>query len=130
MKFKVSKAILHTKGLESQYESEVTPNEIAVYRQIFDMMDGQEGLVLQCDQGYYFAGLTDEIKSKELCYIMEQDPVMGCYINQREEFNRAYDAGEYYQDAAFCLPMKAVEIIDDVDNGYAEGVTETITPGT
>ena len=74
-------------------------------------MDGQEAVVIPSGDEYHFGGLFDEPKGKELCYLMEQDPFAGCYIDQREEFNVAYDAGEYAPDCAFCLPASAVEIV-------------------
>lgn len=108
---KVCKAILHTKGLESRYTGEITPEEIAVYQRIFAMMDGQEAIVVDAGEEYHFAGLTNETVGKELCYTMEQDPFMGCYVDQRAEFDEVYDAGDYSPDGIFCLPRSAVEII-------------------
>jgi hypothetical protein len=108
---KIQRAILHTKGLESQFDNEVTLEELSVYTQIFDAMDGQEAVVIQSSGEYHFGGLTDEAKGKELCYLMEQDPFVGCYIDDREGFDAVYDSGDYAPDCAFCLPIDAIEII-------------------
>lgn len=108
---KVHKAILHTKGLDSQFAGEVSTEEITVYKLIYDMMDGKEAIVIPCNGEYHFVGLADGKADKELSYQMEQDPFMGCYVDQREEFDRDYDAGEYSRDCIFCLPVTAVEVI-------------------
>jgi hypothetical protein len=115
MIMEIQTAMLHTKGLEHQYEGEVTPNEIAVYKKIYDAMDGEKAIVVPSDGEYHFAGLMDEANGKELCYLMEQDPFVGCYIDQREEFDMDYDAGDYSSDGIFCLPTSAVEIIKAVE---------------
>ena len=49
---------------------------------------------------------------------MEQDPMMGCYIDQREQFDLDYDSGNYCPDGVWCLEKDWVEI---VPQGAGEG---------
>ena len=117
----VCKAILHTKGLEAQYAGEVTPEELSVYKHIYDMMDGREALVSISDGEVHFLGLTDGRADKDLSWLMEQDPFVGSYVDDREDFDRDYDAGDYSRDCMFCLPRTAAEVIlEHVRQGQEE----------
>lgn len=114
-------AVLHTGGktaeqLKAEY-GDATDEETQIYKKVFDAMDGQKALVapsyISSDE-YHYMGLEDEAQHKEVAYLMEQDPMMGCYIDQREEFDRDYDSGNYVPDGIFCLKKEQVEIIREI----------------
>lgn len=118
MKIELFEAILHTGGETAEQfraeEPDVTDDEIQCYIKIFDAMDGQRAIVVPSFFGpneYNYGGLLDEAQGKEVAYLMEQDPMMGCYIDQREQFNRDYDSGEYCPVATWTLKKEQVEII-------------------
>ena len=95
MKIELFEAILHTGGqtagqLKAEF-GDVTDEEIQGYIKILEAMDGQKAIVilsLSSPGEYNYMGLLDEAQGKEVAYLMEQDPMMGCYIDQREEFPR------------------------------------------
>ncbi|HNX99598.1 MAG TPA: hypothetical protein PKN39_02350 [Oscillospiraceae bacterium] len=118
MKIKLFEAILHTGGKTAEQLREkfgdVTDEEIAGYLKVLEAMDGQRTFVapsLSSPDEYNYMGLFDEAKGKEVAYLMEQDPMMGCYIDQREQFDHDYDCGDYCPDGTWTLPKDFVEIV-------------------
>lgn len=72
-------------------------------------MNGEMAWVTGSSSGdgqYVFLGLTDAEKNKELFYMMEQDSMMGMYINDRDGFDKAWDNEEYEHDGCFYLEPK------------------------
>lgn len=55
---------------------------------------------------YLFLGLKDDEKNKELHYMMEQDSMTGCFINDQEGFNNAWDNEGYEPDICFYIEDK------------------------
>lgn len=39
---------------------------------------------------------------------------MGCFIDQREEFDRVYDSGDYCPDGTWTLKKEYVEIVGPI----------------
>jgi len=118
MKIELFEAILHTGGKTAEKLrvefGDVTEDEIQSYIKILDAMDGQKALVatsLLDPNEYAYMGLLDETQGKEVTYLMEQDPMMGCYIDQREQFDRDYDSGNYCPEGVWTLKKENVEII-------------------
>ena len=75
-------------------------------QKIAEFMNGETALVIESaanDGQYVFLGLTDAEKNKELFYMFEQDSIVGLYINDREEFDKAWDSEEYEHDGCFYL---------------------------
>ena len=128
MKLELFEAILHTGGqtaeqLRAEF-GDVTDEEIQGYINILDAMDGQKAIVAKSlfnPEEYNYMGLCDEAQGKEVAYLMEQDPFMGCYIDQREEFDRVYDSGNYCPDGCWCLKKEHVEIIRPFGQQAVEG---------
>ena len=92
----------------------MTEEEIQCYLKILSAMDGQRAIVAPSfsgAEGYDYMGLFDAAQGKEVAYLMEQDPMMGCFIDQREEFDQVYDSGDYCPDGIWTLEKEYVEII-------------------
>jgi hypothetical protein len=117
---KLVEAILHTGGkTAAQIHSEapeLSDSEIQNILKINGALDGQKALVMPSPEGdeYWFVGLVNEKLGKEVCYLMEQDPEFGCFIDQREEFDRAYDDGDYAPDFIYTLTKDRVEITHEL----------------
>ena len=80
--------------------------DYSLWQKIAEYMNGEIALVIEskaCDGEYVFLGLKDENKNKELHYMMEQDSMIGVYIDDREGFDNAWDSGEYEPDGCFFL---------------------------
>lgn len=80
-------------------------NKIARY------MDGEMAFVTDSSMEpgkYIFLGLINDKKNKEVHYLMEQDSMVGVYINDREGFDKVWDRGEYDKDGVFYLEGKYV----------------------
>lgn len=121
MKIELLEAVLHTgmataDNLRAEY-GDVTEEEIQGYLKTLVAMDGQRAIVSPSSfdaEGYDYMGLFDAAQAKEVAYLMEQDPMMGCFIDQREEFDRVYDSGDYCPDGTWTLKKEYVEIVGPI----------------
>ena len=117
---KIMEAILRTGALTDEQIRKEAPEledeEIQLILKIRAVLDGEKAVVMlnPSETEYWFCGLTDNGKCKEAVYLMEQQPMVGCYIGQREEFDRDFDNGDYSMDFHFCLKKSEVEIIKDL----------------
>lgn len=112
------KAVLHTRSLMEEIikakPSELKDADAINLEKIYSMLDGQSAIVMPSfyEAGeYILLGLWDREQDKEFHYLMEQDTEAGCYIDNRKEFERDYNSGEYSKDFSFCLDSEYVEII-------------------
>lgn len=118
MEIKLFEAILHTGGataaqLRAEFDG-ITDEEIQGYIKILAAMDGQRAIVspsFTSPDEYDYMGLLDSAQDKEVAYLMEQDPFMGCYIDQREDFDAAWDSGQYCSDGCWTLKKEYVEVV-------------------
>lgn len=118
----IHRAILHTKSMTPEKIAalggdDATPETNALYQKIYQAMDGQEAIVMpriSNSNEMTFCSLTDPVQDRELSYLMEQDPWVGCYINDREAFDREYDSGDYGRDVSFILDADLVEITETI----------------
>ena len=125
MKLELFAAILHTGGvtvdaLRAEF-GDITEKEIQGYLKILAAMDGQKAIVspsVSTPDEYNYMGLLDAAQGKEVAYLMEQDPMMGCYIDERAQFDLDYDSGNYCPDGIWCLKKDWIEIIPQ---GAGEG---------
>lgn len=77
-----------------------------LWESIARYMHGEIALVIDSVSGdgkFVFLCLKDEEKDKELCYMMEQDSMTGCFINDREGFDREWAEDEYTRDSSLYL---------------------------
>lgn len=105
---KLKTAGAFTQGLEGTID-------ISLWKDIETFMDGEIALVVKSstDNGeYVFLGLKDEEKNKELHYMIEQDNMIGVYIDDREGFNEAWDNDEYESDGCIYLKPEYVELLE------------------
>lgn len=82
-----------------------------LWKKIAEYIDGEIATVIESAVGdgkFVFLGLEDEKKNKELFYMMEQDSMMGAFIDDREEFDRTWDDGHYEPDNCFYLEPENV----------------------
>lgn len=119
--FTLVQGILHTGGLTAERLKAMWPeapeNDAQNWEKVYSMLDGQEALLVPSflEKGeFIFIGLRDHERDKEVSYLMEQDSEVGCYINQREEFDRDYNSGDYSRDVQFCLKSDQVEVIEEL----------------
>jgi len=119
MELKLFEAILHTGGktveqLRADF-GDVTDEEILGYIKVLDAMDGQRAVVnlsFASPGEYDYCGLLNPAQAKEVAYLMEQDPYMGCYIDQREDFDTDWDSKQYCGPAGiWTLKKEYVEIV-------------------
>ena len=119
----IHRVILHTKSMTPEKIAALggdnaTPEDNALYQKIYQTMDGQEAIVMPRiydSNKMTFCCLTDPEGDRELSYLMEQDPWLGCYIDDREAFDREYDSGDYGRDVNFILDADLVSIIETIE---------------
>ena len=121
-KFKLIQGILHTSSLTAERLKTMWPespeSDVRNWGKAYSMLDGQEALLIPSwyeKDEFIFVGLKDHERDKEVAYLMEQDSEVGCYIDQREDFDRDYDSGNYSRDVQFCLKSDQVEVITQSD---------------
>ncbi len=88
--------------------------DLQMHRGIAEFMHGEVAIVspaLDGSRAYHLVCLTDEKKDKELAYRMEQDSTTGRFIDNREEFEKAYDGGEYDSEGWLALEQEHVMIL-------------------
>lgn len=114
----IKEVILHTKDMFKGYDPAETDYQL--WCEIAEFMDGEKALVIEsyAENGkYVFLGLADKEKNQKLSYKMEQDSMMGIYINDREGFDRAWDAGEYERDESFYLEEEFLKKYEEEQDG-------------
>lgn len=103
------KVYLKTAGMFDNHDPNETDYEL--WKSIAEYMDGNAALVVDHlkERGTLtFLCLENEKKDKELAYMKEQDSMMGCYINERERFDKDWDSEEYEPDGLFMLKEENV----------------------
>jgi hypothetical protein len=84
----------------------------------YDLIDGLGVAVMDnfTDDGYLLAGWNkkDEERIKELIYAFEQDPVVGTYVDDRDQFEKDWDAGDYDSPGSLSIDKDDVEIIEQL----------------
>ena len=137
IKLELFEAILRTSEatadtLRAEF-GDVTEEEIQGYLKILAAMDGQRAIVSPSFSllgDYDYMGLFDEAQAKEVAYLMEQDPFMGCYIDQREDFDRVWDSGDYCSDGCWGLKREYVEIVGPLGKSVdLEELAKTVEAG-
>lgn len=86
-----------------------------LWKNIEEYMDGETAIVIESalqNGMYLFLGLKDEEKNKQLHYMIEQDSMIGVYIDERERFNADWDSGEYEPDGCIYLDPENVELME------------------
>lgn len=96
---------------------DVSPDDpdYQLWKKIYEYMDGETAIVMKSTSGdgtYLFLGLKDKEKNKELHYMFEQDSFIGVYIDDREEFDRDWDSGDYEPDGCHYLNPENVELLE------------------
>ena len=109
----IKEARLKTSGMFKDLDHDDADYQL--WEKISEYMDGEMALVIEsgAEEGkYVFLALKDEEKNKELHYMFEQDSNFGVYIDDREEFDRDWDRGEYEPDGCHYLDPENVEILE------------------
>ena len=86
-----------------------------LWEKISAYMDGEIAYVIESsmeDGAYVFLGLKDKEKNKEVHYMMEQDRIFGLYIDDRKEFDKDWDSGNYEPDGCQYLNPENVELLE------------------
>lgn len=119
---KVYKAVLHTGGKTDEQIKvfcgmSVSQEEIDLMRKTYDAFDGLECFVTDSpfnDGGYSYLGRATKEqadKEKEAVYLMEQDALFGSYVDERDNFDRDWDAGNYDFQGVWTFLKEDVEIL-------------------
>mgnify|MGYP000053823064 FL=1 len=85
-----------------------------LHKKIAEFMNGEVAIVSNAIDGsedYRLLFLVDPKKDMELAYMMEQDSRTGCFINNREDFEKVYASGEYSRDVCLVLKPETVVIL-------------------
>ncbi len=103
----MKKVILHAERMLDGHDSREDNYEL--WKTIYEFMNGETALVFERaanDGKYVFCGLVDREKNRELFYLIEQDGLIGRYIEDRKSFDEAWESGEYELDGIILLDSK------------------------
>ena len=113
MESKIKEAKLKTLNMFNDISTD--DPDYPLWEKISAYMDGEIAYVIESsleDGTYVFLGLKDKEKDKEVHYMMEQDSSMGVYIDDREEFDKDWDSGNYEPDGSYYLNPENVELLE------------------
>lgn len=115
---KLQRAILHTTGKYSEEDlKEYTPDQQKVVKAYMEAWDGVHVTVSNFLEGEYSVvgwPPEEEEKAKEAIYQMEQDSMYGTYIDDREQFEKDWAAGEWEPSGSIVFPPEMVEILGEL----------------
>jgi hypothetical protein len=109
----IREVILKTAGMFDSHDPH--ENDYGLWKTIAEYMDGETACVVdhyKKDGTFTYLCLKNAEKNKELAYMMEQDGMMGCYIDDRDRFNEDWDNEEYEPDGLFILSKENVVMIE------------------
>lgn len=123
------KGILHTAttpdkvkelSVAEKWVGKVTEEDINNMVKYSECFDGLEVILAPQIGGDGYALISwsedenSKSKVKEAFWYLEQDPVFGTYCNDREGFNKVWDADEYSSDAMVVFKKDEVEILETI----------------
>lgn len=115
------KGILHTAGktieeIKAAEENwEYTDADALIIKNYLDAWDGVQVTLMDSGDGAYsIIGWPPEedTKAANAIYLMEQDPVFGSYVNNREAFDQDWKDGAWEPAGAITFPKESVEITE------------------
>ena len=127
MNIKPIKAMLHTAGKTDEeilkQSGLISPEEIPKARKIIEAWDGIEvivdaTLINEQIQQYALIGWDEQDceidgQIKEVIYLMEQDPMFGTYVNDRERFELDWAEKRYEPAGSIVFEPEDIEILEE-----------------
>ena len=120
-KIKLYKGILHTADFtEEMAKAEDQNYSVEEIKIITDYMQAWDGTHVTLSnllpEEYSVVGWPPEEdeKVKNAIYLMEQDPVFGMYVDDRERFDADWAAGEWEPSGSIVFSPAMVEIIGEL----------------
>lgn len=121
---KLYRAKLHTGGktpeqIKSSFDGpEPSEEEIKNWTKAYDLADGLEVIVTRSWTGSDYSLIAwdekDDENIREFIYQVEQDGMFGTYVDEREEFIKDWESGEYSPAGSLVFDEKDVEIIEEL----------------
>lgn len=115
------KAILHTDGFtvdeKDAQEKEYSEEELKIITDYMQAWDGVRVTVSALLPGEFSVvgwPPEEDEKVKNAIYLMEQDPVFGMYVDDRERFDADWAAGEWEPSGSIVFSPAMVEIIGEL----------------
>lgn len=101
----IREAKLNTLHMYDNYDKNY--KDYPLWKKIAEYMNGEIAFVLEKSfeesSKYLFLGLKDDEKNKKLHYMIEQDSMIGCFINDRKGFDNIWDNENYEPDTCFYI---------------------------
>ena len=120
-KIKLYKGILHTADFTEEMakaeEQNYSEEEIKIITDYMQAWDGAHVTLSNLlPEEYSVVGWPPEEdeKVKNAIYLMEQDPVFGMYVDDRERFDADWAAGEWEPSGSIVFSPAMVEIIGEL----------------
>lgn len=111
------RAILHTSGFVVDEEDEYYEEEIKVIEEYMAAWDGVKVTVSNLVPGEYSVvgwPPEEDEKVRDAIYLMEQNPVFGLYVNEKERFDADWAAGSWEPSGSIIFAPNMVEILGEL----------------
>lgn len=123
------RAILHTSGFtvdeKDAEEKEYSKEELKIITDYMAAWDGVKVTLSNLIPGEYSVvgwPPEEDERVKNAIYLMEQDPVFGMYVNERERFEADWAAGDWEPSGSIIFSPNMVEILGELGgNDECEG---------
>lgn len=116
------KAILKTadkteKQIKGMFNGDISEQEIKDWIRVYNIIDGIEVVVMKSfvsEKGFIPISWEDDKKMTEYFYQVEQDPMIGTYVDAREEFMEDWNNQEYEPSVTLVFQDEDIEIIEKI----------------
>lgn len=116
----IKKALLNTEFVTEEWireknkEWKLTQGEIANMIKADKLLNGQVAILnakpFGLEKGDYpIFGLENDAVFKEYIWTLEQDPLFGAYIDDREAFDKDWDNDEYIPNGVATIPKEFIK---------------------
>ena len=116
----IKKALLNTEFVNEEWIRErnkqwdLDEEDIANMLKAIKLLNGQVAILNAKTFGlekedYPIYGLENDAVFKEYIWLMEQDPLFGAYIDDREAFDKDWDNDEYSPDGVVTIPKEFIK---------------------
>ena len=114
------KALLNTEFITEQWirernkSWEFTQEDIERSLKAKKLLNGQVAILSSETFGldgadYPIYGLENDDVFKEYVWLLEQDPIFGAYIDDRESFDKDWENGDYSPDGVLTIPEEYIK---------------------
>lgn len=106
----IIEVFFRTEGMFDKHDPK--EKDFELWKRIAKYINGKMAYVVSTtyegEEKFIYLGLRNDADDKEAVYLMEQDSMTGCYINDREGFEEAWKSANYVKHGLFYIPKDKI----------------------